>query len=87
MSFCFYGSYRHKYSLTQIPAASWWAIAYLVGVGSVLTFIAFIYALQHLTTELRSVTAYLNPIVADLFGAFLSDEHLTAAIILGAMVH
>ncbi|MGL2993103.1 DMT family transporter [Flavobacterium sp. TSSA_36] len=72
--------------ISQIPMASWWAIAYLVGIGSVLTFIAFIYALQNLPTELSSVYAYINPIVAVLVGAFLFDEILTTAIIVGGTV-
>lgn len=84
--FAFTGATGTNIPLTQIPAASWWAIAYLVGVGSVLTFIAFIYALQHLPTELSSVYAYINPIVAVLLGAFLFDEILTAAIIIGGTV-
>ena len=57
--FAFTGATGTNIPLTQIPAASWWAIAYLVGIGSVLTFIAFIYALQHLPTELSSVYAYI----------------------------
>ena len=84
--FAFTGATGTNIPLTQIPAASWWAIAYLVGIGSVLTFIAFIYALQHLPTELSSVYAYINPFVAVLLGAFLFDEILTAAIIIGGTV-
>jgi drug/metabolite transporter (DMT)-like permease len=84
--FAFTGATGTNIPLTQIPAASWWAIAYLVVIGSVLTFIAFIYALQHLPTELSSVYAYINPIVAVLLGAFLFDEILTAAIIIGGTV-
>lgn len=84
--FAFTGATGASIPLSQIPAASWWAIAYLVGIGSVLTFIAFIYALQHLPTELSSVYAYINPIVAVLLGAFLFDEILTAAIIIGGTV-
>lgn len=84
--FAFTGATGTSIHITQIPAASWWSIAYLVGIGSVLTFIAFIYALQHLPTELSSVYAYINPIVAVLLGAFLFDEILTVAIIIGGTV-
>lgn len=84
--FAFTGASGTGIPLSQIPAASWWAIAYLVIIGSVLTFIAFIYALQHLPTEVSSVYAYINPIVAVLLGAFLFDEILTAAIIIGGAV-
>jgi drug/metabolite transporter (DMT)-like permease len=70
-------------SLAEIPANSWWSIGYLVVVGSVLTFIAFIYALQNLPTALSSVYAYINPIVAVLLGAIIFGESLTAAIAVG----
>jgi drug/metabolite transporter (DMT)-like permease len=72
--------------LSEIPANSWWAIAYLVVIGSILTFIAFIYALQKLPTELSSLYAYMNPIVAVVLGAFIFDEPLTAAIVIGGSV-
>lgn len=73
-------------SITSIPAASWWAIAYLVIVGSVLTFIAFIYALQKLPTAISSVYAYVNPIVAVLFGTLIFGESLTFFIAAGGII-
>lgn len=72
--------------LTEIPAASWWSIAYLVVIGSVFTFIAFIYALQHLPAELSSVYAYINPIVAVILGAIIFGEPLTMMIGIGGAV-
>jgi drug/metabolite transporter (DMT)-like permease len=70
-------------NITLIPANSWWAIGYLVIIGSVLTFIAFIYALQHLPPEISSIYAYINPIVAVLFGALIFGEPLSLAIAIG----
>ena len=84
--FAFTGATGTAIPLTQIPAISWWAIAYLVGIGSVLTFVAFIYALQNLPTELSSIYAYINPIVAVVLGAFLFNEALNAEIIIGGAV-
>jgi drug/metabolite transporter (DMT)-like permease len=72
--------------LTEIPAISWWSIAYLVIVGSVLTFIAFIYALENLPTEISSLYAYINPMVALFFGYLLFNEPLTPAIIIGGTI-
>ena len=72
--------------LSDIPAQSWWAIGYLVVIGSVLTFIAFIYSLQHLPTEISSIYVYINPIVAMVLGAFIFSESLTQAIALGSVV-
>lgn len=72
--------------LHEIPLTSWWAIGYLVIIGSVLTFIAFIYSLQHLPTEISSIYVYINPIVAMVLGAFIFGEVLTQAIAVGAAV-
>ena len=73
-------------SVTEIPAQSWWAMAYLVIIGSVLTFIAFIYALQKLPPEISSIYAYINPIVAVIFGTLLFGEPLTFFIVVGGFI-
>ncbi|VXB78333.1 Drug/metabolite-transporting permease [Flavobacterium sp. 9AF] len=72
--------------LSEIPAVSWWSIAYLVVFGSVLTFIAFIYALEHLPKEVSSLYAYINPMVALFFGYILFNEPLTVSIAIGGLV-
>jgi len=72
--------------LSEIPSQSWWSIIYLVIVGSVLTFIAFIYTLQHLPTEISSIYVYINPIVAMILGSFIFGEVLTQAIAIGSAV-
>lgn len=73
-------------SIKAIPAESWWAIGYLVLVGSVLTFIAFIYALQKLPPEISSIYAYINPIVAVLIGTLVFGEPLTLFLIVGGII-
>lgn len=72
--------------LSEIPLPSLWSIAYLVIIGSVLTFIAFIYSLQHLPTEISSIYVYINPIVAMILGSFIFGETLTQAIAIGTIV-
>lgn len=84
--FAFTGATGTSVNITTIPAASWWAIAYLVIIGSVLTFIAFIYSLQHLPAEVNSIYAYINPIVAVILGAIIFNETLTPMIIWGGCV-
>lgn len=70
----------------SIPYQSWLSIGYLVIFSSVLTFIAFIYALQHLSAEQTSVYAYINPIVAVILGAVIFGEKLTIFIALGGAI-
>jgi drug/metabolite transporter (DMT)-like permease len=70
----------------EIPWQSWAGIAYLVIFGSVISFIAYLYALQNLPTEQVSIYAYINPIVAVLLGWMLFGEMLTPFIIAGVLV-
>ena len=84
--FAYNGATGTSVSLSAIPAISWWSIAYLVVFGSVLTFIAFIYALQNLPAEISSVYAYINPIIAVILGAVIFGEVLNAAIAIGGSV-
>ncbi len=70
----------------DIPWQSWAAISYLVIFGSVISFIAYLYALQRLPTEQASIYAYINPIVAVLFGALIFNEKLTLFIAIGGLI-
>lgn len=72
--------------LTEIPLPAWGGMAFLVLISSVFTFIAYLYALQHLPTNLVSVYAYINPIVAVLCGWVIFDEKLTPFIVTGMLV-
>ncbi len=84
--FAYTGATGTSVNVTTIPMESWWSIAYLVVIGSVFTFIAFIYALQHLPAEISSIYAYINPIVAVILGALIYNESLTTMIVLGGCV-
>jgi drug/metabolite transporter (DMT)-like permease len=84
--FAFTGATGTSVSLSSIPMISWLSIAYLVIIGSILTFIAFIYALQNLPAEINSIYAYINPIVAVILGTIIFDEPLTIALGIGGGV-
>lgn len=73
-------------SISQIPWQSWTAIAYLIIFGSLLAFIAYLYALQNLPTEQASIYAYINPIVAVLCGWLIFNERITIFITVGGLV-
>jgi drug/metabolite transporter (DMT)-like permease len=70
----------------QIPWESWAAIGYLVLFGSVISFVAYLYALQHLPIGQLSIYAYINPVVAVACGSLLFAEKVTFFIILGGLV-
>ena len=84
--FAYLGATGSAVSLSAIPAISWVSIGYLVIFGSVLTFIAYIYALQHLPAEINSIYAYINPIIAVLLGAYIFGEPLSVAIGIGGII-
>lgn len=69
-----------------IPWQSWLSIVYLVFFGSIIAFIAYLYALQHLPTGQASIYAYVNPVVAVLLGWLFFEEYLTVFIAAGGAV-
>jgi len=73
-------------ALSIIPWQSWTAIFYLVIFGSLVAFIAYLYALQNLPTEQASIYAYINPVVAVLCGWLIFNEKLTVFIGIGGLV-
>ncbi|GGA66886.1 drug/metabolite exporter YedA [Flavobacterium palustre] len=84
--FAYNGATGISVNLNQIPLNTWLAIAYLVIVGSLITFTVFIYSLQHLPPEVSSLYAYMNPVVAVLLGSIIFGESLSISIALGGIV-
>ncbi len=73
-------------NIATIPVEAWEAILYLVIIGSVLTFIAYVYSLQRLPTSIASLYAYVNPIVAVLLGVYIFEDRLSIYIAIGGAV-
>ena len=72
--------------LHLIPLKAWLVILYLVGFGSIISFIAFIYSMKKLPVAIASLYAYINPLVAMVLASFLVNEKLTMNILWGAIV-
>jgi len=70
----------------EVDHRAWLSIAYLVIVGSVITFAAFIYTLKRLPAAQASIYAYINPIVAVVIGTLMNQEKLNWLIAGGTMV-
>jgi len=70
----------------DIPRASWIAIIYLVIFSSILTFVAYLYALQHLPASRVSIYAYINPVVAVLIGSLFFGEKFSVIMGAGGLV-
>ena len=56
---------------------AWWSLAYLIIIGSVLAYTAYMYALKELPVGIVMIYAYVNPLVAVVLGWWWLHESLT----------
>jgi uncharacterized membrane protein len=68
---------------SAISLESWLGLAYLVGVGSLLGFTAYMWLLRVAPTSLVGTYAYVNPVVAVLLGTLVLGESLTWRTLVG----
>ena len=71
------------FDVSQVSAASWLALAYLIGPGSIVAFSAYVVAVRRLPTATVATYAYVNPVIAVLLGTSLLGEALTASMLVG----
>jgi len=69
--------------LGQVSARSWWALAYLIVIGSIVAFSAYGIAVRTLPTATVATYAYVNPVVAVILGTTILSEKLTPMMLLG----
>lgn len=69
-----------------MSAASWAWLGYLVVVGSLVAFSAYVWLLANAPISLTATYAYVNPVVAVCLGALVLSEPVTAAVLLGGAV-
>jgi drug/metabolite transporter (DMT)-like permease len=72
-----------QFDPAHVSAASWLALAYLVGPGSIIAFSAYVVAVRRLPTATVATYAYVNPIIAVILGTSLLGEALTASMLAG----
>src|SRR4051812_28091340 len=80
------GGEWQRLEVGAVPASSWIAFGYLVLVGSVVGYSAFVWLLARAPLSLATTYAYVNPAVAVALGALLLDEPLTPSVVLGGAV-
>jgi drug/metabolite transporter (DMT)-like permease len=66
-----------------VTARSWLALGYLVVVGSIVAFSAYVIAVRKLPTATVATYAYVNPVIAVLLGTTLLGERLTPSMLVG----
>src|SRR5256885_207957 len=62
------------------------AFAYLIAVGSLVAFTAYVWVLQHAPISKVATYAYVNPVIAIFLGWAILSEHITATIVAGAVI-
>ena len=72
--------------MAHATARSWWGWAYLVVVGSLIAYTAYVWLVGHAPLSLVSTYAYVNPVVAVLLGWWILGEPLTLSLLVGGAV-
>jgi drug/metabolite transporter (DMT)-like permease len=70
------GEWR-DFSFHAVTGRSWLGLAFLIVFGSVITFTAYNWLLEHYSPTLVATHTYINPIVAVLLGWFFAGEAIT----------
>ena len=70
----------------QVTVLSLGAFLYLVLIGAVVGYTAYIWLLRHCEPSKVATYAYVNPVVAVLLGAFFAGETLTLRVAVAAAI-
>jgi drug/metabolite transporter (DMT)-like permease len=80
-----FGEWR-GFSFARVAHRSWWALAYLIVFGSVITFTAYNWLLEHYSPTLVATHTYVNPIVAVGLGWWFAGESVTLNVIIATAI-
>jgi drug/metabolite transporter (DMT)-like permease len=75
---------HHRFDASRISLLSIGAFAYLVIIGALVGYTAYIFLLRHCQPAKVATYAYVNPIVAVILGALFAGETLSARAVLAA---
>jgi drug/metabolite transporter (DMT)-like permease len=74
------------FSVTQVSAASWVGLVWLIVAGSFVGFSSYLWLLRHVRTSLVSTYAYVNPVVAVTLGWLFLGEPITGRLLVAAAI-
>ena len=72
--------------LAAVSGRSWLAFGYLILVGSIVGFSAYVVAVRKLPTSTVATYAYVNPVIAVLLGTTLLNERLSWRMVFGGVL-
>ena len=73
------------FQFSHVSATAWLSLIYLIVAGSIIAFTAYVWLIHHESPTRVGTYAYVNPVVAVLFGYFLGGEPLDMRTILGTV--
>ena len=79
------GEFR-GFHLDTVSRGAWLALAYLIVAGSIVAFTAYVWLIHHESPTKVGTYAYINPLVAVLFGYFFGGEAIGARAIAGTVL-
>ena len=81
--------FHHEFSgfqVRDVPVKSWVALWYLILLGSIAAYSAYVWLLQVRTATEVSTTAYVNPVIAVILGVVFGGEHISFIQVAGLFV-
>ena len=84
--FIFASGECNNFHWQQVTTNSWLALFYLISMGSLAGYSAYIWLLQVRPATQVSTNAYVNPVVAVLLGVFLGNENMTPLQFVGLAI-
>lgn len=73
-------------NLVEADSRALWGLAYLILVGSLLTYSAYVFAVSKLPPTQVSVYAYINPVVAIFLGWLVLHERMSINVVTGTLI-
>jgi len=75
-----------SFSIADVSANSWFALAYLIIFGSLIGFTAYSWLLKNAQPAMVATYAYVNPVIAVFLGWLIAGESFTTQMLVGAGV-
>lgn len=73
-------------NLMETNHSALWGLLYLIVIGSLLTYSAYVFAVSQLPPTQVSIYAYINPIVAIFLGWLVLKEHMSINVVTGTLI-
>lgn len=74
------------HALQNMSSDTYWAMAYLIVVGSYVGYTAYVWLINNAPPQLTATYAYVNPVVAIFLGWIFLDEHLTSRTMVASAI-